>query len=119
MTVAANKGKAVAEHAFMIDVRFRIPRCIFTSAESETTMALSTSIPIAMIMAANDIRCRAIPPASITINVAKIENTNPLPTNKPFLKPMKKSRMATTVITDTIRLIIKPWLAMADSCPWS
>ena len=108
MTVAANRGKAVAEHAFMMDVRFRIPRCIFTSAESETTMALSTSIPIAMMMAANDIRCRAIPPASITISVAKMENTNPLPTNKPFLKPIKKSRMATTVITDTIRLIIKP-----------
>ena len=117
MTVAANKGRAVPEHAFMMDTRFRIPRCIFTSAESDTTMALSTSIPMAMIMAASDMRCKAIPPASITISVANMENTNPLPTSKPFLKPMKKSRIATTVITETIRLMIKPWLAMADSWP--
>jgi len=117
MTVAANKGRAVPEHAFMMDTRFRIPRCIFTSAESDTTMALSTNIPMAIIMAASDMRCKAIPPASITIRVANMENTSPLPISKPFLKPMKKSRIATTVITETIRLMIKPWLAMADSCP--
>lgn len=57
MTVAANKGNEVEEQARNMATRFRIPRCILTNAESETTMALSTNIPIAMIMAASDIRC--------------------------------------------------------------
>ena len=56
MTVAANKGKAVAEQARMMATRFRIPRSILIKAESETTMALSTSIPMAIMMAASDIR---------------------------------------------------------------
>ena len=65
ITVAASKGMAVSDIAFMIALRFRIPRSIFINAESNTTMALSTSIPIAMIIAAKDIRCRAIPLACI------------------------------------------------------
>ena len=56
ITVAANKGKAVDEHARMIATRLRIPRSILIRAESDTTMALSTNIPIAMIIAASDIR---------------------------------------------------------------
>ena len=115
ITVAASRGSAVPEQAFMIATRFRIPFCMFTSAESDTTMALSTSIPMAMMMAASDIRCKAMPPVSITISVAKMENTSPLPTSNPFLNPMKKSNIATTVITEIIRLRIKPWLAMSDS----
>ena len=98
-------------------IRLRIPRCIFTNAESDTTIALSTSIPMAMIIAAKDIRCKAIPSANITINVAKMENTNPLPINNPFLKPIKKSNIATTVNTETIRLTMNPRFATADSYP--
>ena len=108
MIVAANNGNAVAEQALMIATRLRIPRCILTNAESETTMALSTNIPIAMIIAASDIRCKAIPCVSMTINVAKIEKTNPLPTRMPFLNPIKKSRIATTVTTEIIRFKINP-----------
>ena len=47
--------------ALIMATRLRIPRCILTNAESDTTMALSTSIPIAIIIAASDIRCKAIP----------------------------------------------------------
>ena len=63
---------------------------------------------MAMIMAASDIRCNAIPCENITINVAKIENTNPLPIRMPFLNPMKNNRIATTVTTDMIRFKINP-----------
>jgi len=108
MTVAANKGNEVEEQARNMATRFRIPRCILTNAESETTMALSTNIPIAMIMAASDIRCKAIPCESITIKVAKMENTNPLPIRIPFLNPIKNNRIATTVTTDIIRFRINP-----------
>ena len=89
-------------------MRLRIPRSILTNAESDTTMALSTSIPMAMMIAANDIRCRAIPEDIITISVAKMENTSPLPIRMPFLNPIKNSRMATTVTTEIIRFRINP-----------
>ena len=79
IAVAASRGRAVDEQALMIAIRLRMPRCIFTKAESDTTMALSTNIPIAMMIAARDIRCKAIPLANMTIKVAKIEKTNPLP----------------------------------------
>ena len=117
ITVAAKSGRAVEEQALRIATLLRIPLCILTRAESETTMALSTSIPMAIIIAASDIRCRVIPLANITISVAKIEKISPLPIKRPFLKPMKNSRMATTVRTETIRLMMKPWLATADSYP--
>ena len=89
------------------------------SAESETTIALSTNIPIAIIIAASDIRCSAIPLAYITISVAKIEKTNPLPISTPFLNPIKNNRIATTVSTEITRFKINPSFATADSCPWS
>jgi hypothetical protein len=82
-------------------------------------MALSTNIPIAMMIAARDIRCKAIPLANMTIKVAKIEKTNPLPIKRPFLKPIKNNKIATTVTTEMIKFKINPWLATADSYPWS
>lgn len=56
MIVAASNGRAVEEQARMMATRFLMPRCMFTSAESDTTMALSTSMPMAMMIAANDMR---------------------------------------------------------------
>jgi len=108
MIVAANSGNAVEEQARIIATRLRMPRCILTNAESDTTIALSTNIPIAIIMAASDIRCKAIPCVNITINVAKIENTKPLPIRIPFLNPIKNNRIATTVTTEIIRFRINP-----------
>lgn len=93
IAVAASRGRAVDEQALMIAIRLRMPRCIFTKAESDTTMALSTNIPIAMMIAARDIRCKAIPLANMTIKVAKIEKTNPLPIKRPFLKPIKNNKI--------------------------
>ena len=119
ITVAANNGMAVEEQDRRIATRLRIPRCMFTSAESDTTMALSTSMPIAMMIAASDMRCRAMPCMCITISVAKMEKTSPLPIRMPFFTPMKKSSTATTVMTEMIRFRIKPRLATADSYPWS
>ena len=63
ISVAPRRGMAVLDTAFSMATRFLIPRCILTKAASYTTMALSTNIPIAMMMAASDIRCRAIPVA--------------------------------------------------------
>ena len=45
MTVAANKGNEVEEQARNMATRFRIPRCILTNAESETTMARTRALP--------------------------------------------------------------------------
>ena len=119
IAVAASRGRAVDEQALMIAIRLRMSRCIFTKEESDTTMALSTNIPIAMMIAARDIRCKAIPLANMTIKVAKIEKTNPLPIKRPFLKPIKNNKIATTVTTEMIKFKINPWLATADSYPWS
>ena len=65
MTVAASRGIAVPDTAFIMALRLRIPRSIFIRAESNITMALSTSIPIAIMIAARDMRCKAIPLACI------------------------------------------------------
>lgn len=94
IAVAASRGRAVDEQALMIAIRLRMPRCIFTKAESDTTMALSTNIPIAMMIAARDIRCKSDPVGlNMTIKVAKIEKTNPLPDKRPFLKPIKNNKV--------------------------
>ena len=53
-------------------------------------MALSTNIPIAMMIAARDIRCKAIPLANMTIKVAKIEKTNPLPIKRAVFETDKE-----------------------------
>lgn len=89
MTVAASRGRAVAEQARMMATRFRIPRSILIKAESDTTMALSSSIPMAIMMAASDIRWSAMPQAIMTMSVAKMEKISPLPIKVPFLNPMK------------------------------
>ena len=65
ISVAPKRGIDVDETALVMAFRLRIPRCMLTSAPSYTTMALSTSIPIAMIMAASDMRYRAMPVAFI------------------------------------------------------
>ena len=114
IAVAASRGRAVDEQALMIAIRLRMPRCIFTKAESDTTMALSTNIPIAMMIAARDIRCKAIPLANMTIKVAKIENQSATD-QKAVLKPIKNNKIATTVTTEMIKFKINPWLATADS----
>ena len=119
ITVAASSGRAVEEQALRMATRLRMPRCMATSAESETTMALSTSMPMAMMIAASDMRCRAIPSTCMTISVAKIEKISPLPISRPLRRPMKKSRMATTVSTEITRFQTKPRLATSDSWPWS
>ena len=66
-----------------------------------------------MIIAARTYAAKAIPSANITINVAKMENTNPLPINNSVLKPIKKSNIATTVIWKRIRLAMNPRFATA------
>lgn len=48
-----------------------------------------------------------------------MENTRPQPTSIPFRNPMKNSRMATTVSTDSTRFATKPSFALADCSPWS
>ena len=108
MIVAASKGSAVDEQARMMATRLRMPRSILTNAESDTTMALSTSIPMAIMIAASDMRCKAMPEAIMTISVAKMENTSPLPIRIPFLNPIKNNRMATTVRKEIIKIRIKP-----------
>ena len=97
IAVAASRGRAVDEQALMIAIRLRMPRCIFTKQSPILRWRLSTKIPIAMMIAARDIRCKAIPLANMTIKVAKIEKTNPLPIKRPFLKPIKNNKIATTV----------------------
>ena len=119
INVAPNSGMAVVPTADSMAGRLRMPRCMFTNAASYTTIALSTSIPMAIIMAASDIRCRAISVAHMYINVPKIEKTSPLPISMPFFIPMNRSSTPATVITDIIRFSTKPSLASADSCPWS
>ncbi len=84
---------------------------------SVTTIALSTIMPMAMINAPSEIRCRSMPMMAITMNEPRIGNTSPLmPMMIPARMPIVTASSASTITTDSSTLIIK---AEIESLTWS
>ena len=75
-------------------------------------MALSTSIPIAMIKAPNEIRCKVVPNINRTGKEAAIVSIKPEPIINPLRKPIVKTKAKTTIRTDSIRLTKKESIAL-------
>ncbi|CAI8370041.1 MAG: Uncharacterised protein [Halieaceae bacterium] len=70
---------------------------------SVTTMALSTSMPIAIIMAPSEIRCSSIPAAAITPTVPVTVSNSTAPTITPARQPINRHSAAMTVVMEAVR----------------
>ena len=95
-----------------------LPRFRSIRMPSIITMALSTSIPIARIKAASDTRCMepSIMPNNknepITVTIRLV------PMITLLLKPMTSINIATTITTDSIRLMKKVARASVTRSGW-
>ena len=102
--VAASSGKrvlATADTAESLGVAPCLMRVIMPSV---TTIALSTNIPIAIIIAPSEIRCSSIPSAAMMPMVPVTVSNSTAPTMIPARQPMKRHSAVMTVVTDAMRL---------------
>ena len=106
ISVAPSSGMAVClPMAVMASIRF-FPAFRSTSMPSMMTIALSTNIPIARTNAASDTRCIVPPAVYRNINEPKTVTTRLIPIMTPLLNPIATIRMSTTMMTDSIRLMM-------------
>ena len=103
MTVAASKGKRVVATAAIADSRGLKPCLIRVIMPSVTTMALSTSMPIAIIIAPSEIRCSSIPAVAITPIVPVTVSNSTAPTMTPARQPINRHSAAMTVVMEAVR----------------
>ncbi len=85
---------------------------------SVTTMALSTSMPSAMISAPSEMRCIAMPAPYIAISVPATVSTSTAPMISPLRRPMKSSSTTTTMATAPARLATKLSTAARTESDW-
>ncbi len=72
-------------------------------------MALSTIIPMAIIKAPRDTRCRSMPHIDMMIKLARMANIRPVtPITIATRTPILKARITSTMTTACIRLTMKP-----------
>ena len=81
------------------------PRSMACWALSVTTMALSTSMPMAMMNPASEVRLSPSPRNCIRSSVPPMEKSSELPISTPARNPMTSMMMAMTMATDSARLI--------------
>ena len=91
--------------------RRRAPRRIAFCALSVTTIALSTSIPIAMMNPASEVRFRPTPRNCMISSVPPMAKISELPINMPARRPMISMISTITIEIDSIRLTMKVLLA--------
>ena len=113
-TVAPKSGMAAFEAASIAAFLRSMPCCTRTMMPSATTMALSTIMPMAIISAPSDTRCKSIPPMVITMKVPKMGKMSPvMPMIMPTRSPMDNASTTSTMATASIRLIIKSLMESA------
>ena len=105
ISVAPSSGIAVFRPMAVIASRRGFPSFRSIRMPSTITMALSTSIPMARMNAASDTRCMepSIVPSSRKEPMTMITRLVPMMT--PLLNPMTSISIATTMMTDSIRLM--------------
>ena len=87
------------------------PRAMAIWALSVTTMALSTSIPMAMMNPASEVRLSPTPKKDMMSSVPPIEKINEEPISNPARSPITSMMITITIRMDSIRLMINPLLA--------
>ena len=88
-----------------------IPRAMAICALSVTTMALSTSIPMAMMKPAREVRFSPTPMKDMMSNVPPMVNSSELPISIPARSPITSMMITITMRRDSIRLMMKPLFA--------
>ena len=119
MTVAPSSGTCVFFVASSAAAEPRLPCNIETCIPSATTMALSTSIPMAMISAPSEMR-------SISIEKIAMKNTVPItvsssvaPTTTAARQPIASASTTTTMATEVARFSRKAFDASSTTtCCW-
>jgi len=94
------------------------PACIFTMIDSLITMALSTSIPRAMISEARVTLFRPISIRDMIRRVTMMVDGIRLATTRPVRRPRKISITSNTTPTACIRLPIKSFTDLSTSVSW-
>ena len=111
MNVAPNSPHCGPVAPLISALRRSTPRAIAIWALSVTTMALSTSIPMAMINPANEVRFSPTPRKDMISIVPPIEKISDEPISTPARSPITSMMMTITIRIDSTRLIINPLLA--------
>ncbi len=107
ITVAPRSGHCVFLTASSAASSRRFPRCTPVSIPSVTTIALSTSMPIAMMSAPSEIRSISRPNWFMKKIVPSTVRNSTDPTVRPARHPIDTIRTITTMATDSARLIRK------------
>ena len=118
MRVEASRGQRVCLTMARQASRLPTPRITPTMAPSTTTIALSTSIPRAMISAPSDNRCNSQPSIFIRMKVPSTVSSRVAPTIRPLRQPMVTSNAQITITTAAPRLSRKPSTARSTSLGW-
>ena len=118
MTVAPKSGICVLLAASVAASRELLPCCMEICIPSATTMALSTSIPIAMINAPSEIRSISIAPSAMKKSVPTTVSNRVEPTTTAARQPMKTASTATTMATDMARFSKKAFDASSTTACW-
>ena len=118
ITVAPSSGNAV-----FLPIRNRYvfgpsPRFLSTRIPSIITTALSTSIPIAMMNAPNEIRCNVVPITSRIGNDTATVSTSPKPMMTPLRNPIVKTSTRITIRTDSSKFSMKDEMAALTLSGW-
>ena len=95
-----------------------LPAWIRMSIPSVTTMALSTSIPSAIIRAPKEIRCRLIPHALITMSEPRTVMAKTAPISRPLLIPIKITKIMITMTTASTRFTMNALIEWVTASVW-
>ncbi len=113
--VAPSSGRAVWLTTALAADSGSSPCWMRTSIPSMTTMALSTSMPRAMISAPSEMRSRATSQEPMKMKVPTMVSASMKPMISPLRTPMNSSNTATTMATACIRLFRKPSMAVTTA----
>ena len=115
MTVAPRRGICVLLAASSAASRDESPRRMAICMPSATTMALSTSMPMAMIRAPREIRSISIEKKAMNKSVPTTVRRSVVPTVTAARQPMKRASTITTMLTDMARLTRKSFEASSTT----
>ncbi len=110
--VAPSRGTAFWATTSLAASNPSIPCSMRIFMPSTTTMALSTSMPSAMISAPKDMRCRAMLYVSISAKVPAIVSNRMNPIISPLRNPMEIKSTPITMTTDSARFTKNPLTAL-------
>ncbi len=118
MKVAPSNGHMVCLTIALAASSLVWPRCRPIKMPSVMTIALSTSMPRAMISAPSEMRWSSMSFCSIRMNVPLQVRNSTIPISTPLLMPMKNNSTTMTMATAAIRFFRKLATEISTSLGW-